>query len=168
MLLKAIGDFERISDHAVNILESAEELRDKGISFTPGAIRELDALCDATLEIVSLSYIAFTEKNLEVASCVEPLEEVIDKMKGFLRSQHIDRLRIGDCSIEAGFVWSDLISNMERISDHCSNIAGCLIDSTKHTMSLHESLKLMRGESEFYKEKHKEYTERYVSPLLVK
>ncbi len=166
MLLKAIGDFERISDHAVNILESAEELRDKGISFTPGARVELDALCDATLEIVSLSCISFTEKNLEVAACVEPLEEVIDKMKGFLRSQHIERLRVGNCSIEAGFVWSDLITNMERVSDHCSNIAGCLIDATRHSMNLHESLKLMRGESSFYKEKHKEYSERYTASLF--
>ena len=162
MLLKAIGDFERISDHAVNILESAEELRDKGISFTEPAKVELNALCDATLEIVSLSYICFTENNLEVANCVEPLEQIIDQMKEFLRGQHIERLRLGNCSIEAGFVWSDLITNMERVSDHCSNIAGCLIDSTQNNMNLHESLKLIRGESEFYKEKYKEYSERYI------
>lgn len=162
MLLKAIGDFERISDHAVNILESAEELRDKGISFTEPAKVEINALCDATLEIVSLSYICFTENNLEVANCVEPLEQIIDQMKEFLRGQHIERLRLGNCSIEAGFVWSDLITNMERVSDHCSNIAGCLIDSTQNNMNLHESLKLIRGESEFYKEKYKEYSERYI------
>ena len=162
-LLKAIGDFERISDHAVNILESAEELREKGISFTEGAKRELDALCDATLEIVSLSYISFTESKLEVANCVEPLESIIDKMKAFLRSQHIERLRLGQCSIEAGFVWSDLISNMERVSDHCSNIAGCIIDVNQNNLNLHESLKLIRGESEFYKEKYAEYSERYMA-----
>ncbi len=166
MLLKAIGDFERISDHAVNILESAEELRDKKIAFTEGAKIELDAMCDATLEIVSLASISFNEKNFEVAACVEPLEEVIDKMKELLRSRHIERLRVGNCSIEAGFVWSDLITNMERVSDHCSNIAGSLIDSTRHTMNLHESLKLMRGESEFYKKKHKEYSERYTVSLF--
>ena len=162
MLLKAIGDFERISDHAVNILESAEELRDKGISFTEGARRELDALCDATQEIVSLSCISFTESNLDVANCVEPLEQVIDQMKEYLRSQHIERLRLGNCSIEAGFVWSDLISNMERVSDHCSNIAGCIIDLNQHNMNLHQSLKLIRGESGFYKEKYREYSERYI------
>ncbi len=168
MLLKAIGDFERISDHAVNILESAEELRDKGISFTAAAKTELDALCDAALEIVSLSSICFTERNVEVAACVEPLEEVIDKMKSFLRGQHIERLRIGNCSIEAGFVWSDLITDMERVSDHCSNIAGCIIDSSNSTMNLHESLKLMRGESDFYKKKHTEYSERYAASLFLR
>ena len=162
MLLKAIGDFERISDHAVNVLESAEELRDKGITFTEPAVRELDALCDATVEIISLSYRAFSESNFEVANCVEPLEEIIDQMKQFLRTQHIERLRLGSCGIEAGFVWSDLITNMERVSDHCSNIAGTLIDSTNHNMNLHESLKLIRGESEFYKRKYKEYSERYI------
>jgi phosphate:Na+ symporter len=114
------------------------------------------------LEIVSLSFISFTESNLEVANCVEPLEQVIDQMKAFLRSQHIERLRLGNCSIEAGFVWSDLISNMERVSDHCSNIAGCIIDINQHNMNLHESLKLIRGESEFYKEKYREYSERYI------
>ncbi len=166
MLLKAIGDFERISDHAVNILESAEELRDKKISFTDSARQELEKISDATLEIVSLASISFCEKNVELAYCVEPLEEVIDNLKSFLRSQHIDRLRLGNCSIEAGFVWSDLITNMERVSDHCSNIAGCLIDSAANNMNLHESLKLMRGESPLYKEKYKEYTERYTSSLF--
>ncbi|MBQ7355774.1 MAG: Na/Pi cotransporter family protein [Clostridia bacterium] len=161
MLLRVIGDFERISDHAVNILESAEELRDKGISFTPEAQREIDALCDATLEIVSLAEIAFAENNVEVGNCVEPLEEVIDKMKDFLRAQHIERLRLGKCGIEAGFVWSDLITNMERVSDHCSNIAGCVIDLTKQNLNLHESLKQIRGESEFYKNKVVEYSEKF-------
>jgi len=165
MLLKAIGDFERISDHAVNILESAEELRDKGIAFTDKAKVEMDALCDATLEIVTISCIAFTESRLDTASCVEPLEEIIDKMKTFLRAQHIERLRLGNCSIEAGFVWSDLISNMERVSDHCSNIAGCLIDAANKNMNLHESLKLVRGESEIYKEKYNEYSKRYIEAL---
>ena len=163
MLLRVIGDFERISDHAVNILESAEELRDKEISFTPEAQRELDALCDATLEIVSLAEIAFAENNVEVGNCVEPLEEVIDKMKDYLRAQHIERLRLGKCGIEAGFVWSDLITNMERISDHCSNIAGCVIDITKQNLNLHESLKQIRGESEFYKKKVVEYSEKFFS-----
>ena len=166
MLLKAIGDFERISDHAVNILESAEELRDKGIAFSPEAQIELDSLCDATLEIVSLSCIAFTEADLNTANRVEPLEQVIDKLKEFLRSQHIERLRRGNCSIEAGFVWSDLITNMERVSDHCSNIAGCIIDVADNNMNIHESLKAIRGESELYRSKYAEYSERYLSSIL--
>ncbi len=162
MLLKAIGDLERVSDQAVNILKSAEELREKGIVFSDEATKEMESLCDATLEIVSLALIAFTENNLNVANCVEPLEEVIDKMKEFLRAQHIERLRRGNCSIEAGFVWSDLITNMERVSDHCSNIAGCIVDAAENTLSLHESLSRIRGESAFYKEKYAEYSARYL------
>lgn len=162
MLLKAIGDFERISDHAVNILESAEEMREKNIIFSNAAKREIDALCAATLEIVGLSYNAFINNNSDEAMLVEPLEQVIDRMKELLRTRHIDRLRMGDCGIEAGFVWSDLISNMERVSDHCSNIAGCVIDVGEQNMNLHESLKMIRSDNEFYREKYAEYTNKYV------
>ena len=163
MLLKAIGDFERISDHAVNIIESAEEMREKGIVFSDNAKAEMDSLSAATNEIVALSYGAFVENNAEQASFVEPLEQVIDRMKELLRSRHIDRLRVGDCGIEAGFVWSDLITNMERVSDHCSNIAGCVMDTKEQNMNLHESLKLLRSDSEFYREKYTEYTKKYLS-----
>lgn len=162
VILRAIGDFERITDHAVNILESSEELRDKEIKFTEPALAELDSLCSATVEILQLSHKAFKEKDLEVANCVEPLEQVIDKMKTLLRNQHIERLRKGNCSIEAGFVWSDLITNMERVSDHCSNIAGCVIDISQHNLNLHESLKVIRGESEFYRQKYQYYVEKYL------
>ncbi|MBR2453523.1 MAG: Na/Pi cotransporter family protein [Clostridia bacterium] len=163
MLLKAIGDFERISDHAVNILESAEEMREKGIVFSNSAKAEMDSLCAATTEIVMLSYSAFVDNNAEQANLVEPLEQVIDGMKELLRSRHIDRLRMGECGIEAGFVWSDLITNMERVSDHCSNIAGCVMDTKEQNMNLHESLKLLRSDSEFYREKYSEYTKKYLS-----
>lgn len=163
MLLKAIGDFERISDHAVNILESAEEMREKGIVFSEGAKAEMDSLCAATTEIVTLSYNAFKENNAEQANLVEPLEQVIDRMKELLRTRHIDRLRVGECGIEAGFVWSDLITNMERVSDHCSNIAGCVMDTKEQNMNLHESLKLLRSDNEFYREKYTEYTRKYLS-----
>ncbi len=165
MLLKAIGDFERISDHAVNILESAEEMREKGIVFSDSAKNEMDSLSAATLEIVALSYGAFLENNAEQANLVEPLEQVIDRMKELLRSRHIDRLRMGECGIEAGFVWSDLITNMERVSDHCSNIAGCVMDTKEQNMNLHESLKLIRSENEFYRERYTEYTKKYLSFL---
>ncbi len=163
MLLKAIGDFERISDHAVNILESAEEMGEKGIVFSEGAKAEMDSLCAATNEIVTLSYSAFVENNAEQATLVEPLEQVIDRMKELLRTRHIDRLRVGDCGIEAGFVWSDLITNMERVSDHCSNIAGCVMDTKEQNMNLHESLKMLRSDNEFYREKYTEYTKKYLS-----
>lgn len=163
MLLKAIGDFERISDHAVNILESAEEMREKSIEFSDSAKVEIESLAKATIEIVDLSYLAFIEGNLEQANLVEPLEQVIDRMKELLRSRHIDRLREGGCGIEAGFVWSDLITNMERVSDHCSNIAGCVIDTKQQNMNLHESLKVTRTDSDFYREKYTEYTKKYIS-----
>ncbi len=163
MLLKAIGDFERISDHAVNVLESVEEMREKGIVFSESAKKEMDSLSAATLEIVTLAYRAFWENNAEQANLIEPLEQVIDRMKELLRTRHIDRLRMGECGIEAGFVWSDLITNMERVSDHCSNIAGCVMDTKEQNMNLHESLKLLRSDSEFYREKYTEYTKKYLS-----
>ncbi len=165
MLLKAIGDLERISDHAVNILESAEELWEKGIVFTHGAKEEMDSLAAATLEIVDLSYLAFVEENAQQANLVEPLEQVIDRMKELLRTRHIDRLRSGECSIEAGFVWGDLITNMERVSDHCSNVAGCIMDAKEQNMNLHESLKHLRSDNAFYREKYTEYTKKYLSAL---
>ncbi|MBQ8841693.1 MAG: Na/Pi cotransporter family protein [Ruminiclostridium sp.] len=163
MLLKAIGDFERISDHAVNLLESAEEMHEKSIVFSEGAKAEMDSLCAATAEIVALSYDAFVDNNVDIANLVEPLEQVIDRMKELLRTRHIDRLRVGDCGIEAGFVWNDLITNMERVSDHCSNIAGCVLDTKEQNMNLHESLKLIRSDSEFYRDKYTEYTKKYLS-----
>ncbi len=163
MLLKAIGDFERISDHAVNILESAEEMREKSIVFTEEAKIEMDALCAATQEAVMLSYNAFCENDGEKANLVEPLEQVIERMKQLLRSRHIERLRLGECGIEAGFVWGDLITNMERVSDHCSNIAGCVMDIKDRNMNLHESLNHMRSDSDFYREKYAEYTKKYLS-----
>ncbi|MBR7122025.1 MAG: Na/Pi cotransporter family protein [Oscillospiraceae bacterium] len=163
MLLKAIGDFERISDHAVNILESAEEMREKGIEFSENAKVEIQSLANATLEITELSYLAFVNGDAEQATVVEPLEQVIDRMKELLRTRHIDRMRIGDCGIEAGFIWSDLITNMERVSDHCSNIAGCVMDSKEQNMNLHESLRTLRSDNAFYKEKYTEYTKKYLS-----
>ena len=165
MLLKIIGDFERISDHAVNILESAEEMREKGIEFTDSAKSEMEALCAATMEIVESSYDAFAENNSDTANSIEPLDQVINRMKGLLRTRHIDRLRLGNCGIEAGFVWSDLITNMARVSNHCSNIAGCVVDTKEQNMNLHESLKLFRSDSEFYREKYTEYTQKYLSFL---
>ena len=142
-----------------------EELREKEIKFTEKGVKEMTALCQATIDIVNLSHDAFIKNDIEIANLVEPLEEVIDKMKKLLRASHIERLRQGVCGIEAGFVWSDLISNMERVSDHCSNIAGCVIDIAKNNMNMHESLKAMRGESEFYREKYKEYTAKYIDVL---
>ncbi len=160
MLLKAIGDLERISDHAVNIIESAEELKNKGFALTEAAHRELSSLCSAIEEIVALSYTAFVQSDTTLAVCVEPLEEVIDRLKDYMRTSHIERLRRGECGIEAGFVWSDLLTNMERVADHCSNIAGCTIN--RH-MNLHEMMKHQKEHNEIFEEKYKIYAEKYLS-----
>ena len=152
MLLKLIGDFERIADHGKNILESARELHDKGLSFSDAARRELELLSSAVSEVLALSVSAFRDSDLNTAAMVEPLEQVIDGLRTRMRSNHIQRLQQGMCSIEAGFVWSDLLTNMERTADHCSNIAACLIDMQDENLNLHESLRATRsGDPDFLK-----------------
>ena len=160
-LLKVIGDFERISDHSINILESAEELKEKDMKFTPDAIGELKVLCGAVSEILTLSYMAFINNDLEYARDVEPLEQVIDGLKANLRDGHIKRLKIGDCSIEAGFVWADLITNLERTADHCSNIAACVIDASENNMNVHQSVRDMKVNNEHFNSKFSYYAEKY-------
>jgi len=160
-LLKIIGDFERISDHSVNILESVEEIRDKEIRFTESAAHELDVITSAVEEILDLSLKAFIDNDLSAAAKIEPLEEVIDVLKDTLRNNHITRLQKGECSIEAGFVWSDLLTNLERTSDHCSNIAGCVIDMAKPKMNIHESLRQFRTGSSDFKTELETYSKKY-------
>ena len=160
-LLKVIGDFERISDHSINLLESAEELKEKDMQFTPDAKKELETLCLAVSEILTLSYMAFTKNDLNCARDVEPLEQVIDGLKATLRNGHIVRLKDGTCSIEAGFVWADLITNLERTADHCSNIAACVIDATENNMNVHQSVRDMKANNEYFNKKYLEYNEKY-------
>ncbi|MBR1990364.1 MAG: Na/Pi cotransporter family protein, partial [Firmicutes bacterium] len=136
MLLKLIGDFERISDHGVNILEATEELKEKKLSFSDVAQTEIKTMINATREALELSLKAFVEGDKDALMEISPLEQVIDVLKDKLRSNHILRLQQGNCSIEVGFVWSDLITDFERTSDHCSNIAGCLIDLAKQAVGL--------------------------------
>ena len=150
-LLKTIGDFERISDHAVNVLESAEELRTKGLTFSKTAQRELDVLSKAVRDILALALRAFREKDMDAAGQVEPLEQVIDDLKEQMRTRHILRLQQGQCSIETGFVWCDLLTDLERTSDHCSNIAGCVIDAAQHDLNLHETLRSVRHNDGTYR-----------------
>ena len=160
-LLRIIGDLERISDHGVNLLESAEEIREKSMEFSTTAVDELKVLISATEEILNLTMTAFMENDIESAHLVEPLEEVIDRLRTKLRNRHIDRLQKGGCTIEAGFVWSDLLTNIERTADHCSNIAGCVIDMAQDNMNLHESLREMRENDEEYKKRYQEYKQKY-------
>lgn len=160
-LLKIIGDIERISDHAANLVETAEEIREKDLRFSRQAAGELDVIFAAVGEILDLSLRAFLMNDLEAASTVEPLEQVIDKLKEQMRTRHILRMQQGNCSIEAGFVWSDLLTNLERTADHCSNIAGCMLDIAQQNMNLHESLREFRNGSEDYRRKYGEFKEKY-------
>ncbi len=160
-LLKAIGDFERISDHSVNMLESVEELKEKGIELSDSARAELNVLCNAVKEILTISKDAFINNDYELAHNVEPLEQVIDKLKLVLRDTHIVRLKGGECTVEAGFIWSDMLTNLERTSDHCSNVAVCIIDAHDDTMNVHASLKSLKKNNAFFDEKFAEYSEKY-------
>ena len=153
MLLRLIGDFERISDHSVNILESAEEMREKKIVLSPAATAELNVMIAATREVLHLALEAFVDRDLRAAYRVEPLEQVVDDLKEQIRARHILRLQQGDCTIEAGFVLSDLLTNLERVSDHCSNVAACMLDMAHDNLNLHESLKATRtGDTEYARE----------------
>lgn len=160
-LLKMIGDFERISDHSINLLESAEEMKEKGIEFTDNAKKEINTLCNAVTEILDLTYKAYIDNDIETAYLVEPLEQVIDGLKEKMRTHHILRLQQGECSIVAGFVWSDLLNNLERTADHCSNIAGCLIEAANNKMTIHEDLRDIRSNSQDYWDKYKNYLGKY-------
>ena len=165
-LLKTIGDWERISDHAVNVLESAEELREKDLSFSGTAQAELNTLCDAIREILTLAQNSFAQQDAVAALKVEPLEQVIDALKEEMRTRHILRMQQGQCSIEAGFVWSDLLTDLERTSDHCSNIAGCVIDAAQHNLNLHETLHAIRRSDESFQRRFRSYLEAYQLPTL--
>ena len=165
-LLKTIGDLERISDHAVNVLESAEELREKGLSFSGSAQAELTTLADAIREILTLAETAFLHQDVEAARKVEPLEQVIDTLKEEMRTRHILRMQQGQCSIEAGFVWSDVLTDLERTSDHCSNIAGCVIDAAQHDLNLHETLHTIRRSDDSFQRRFQAYLEAYQLPTL--
>ena len=160
-LLKIIGDFERISDHAVNLVQSAEELNSKEMTLSQEAGRELSVLTGAVSEILDLSLEAFLKNDLGPAGMVEPLEQVIDELKEQLRTAHILRLQQEKCSIEAGFIWSDLLTDLERVSDHCSNIAGCVLDMQEGNLNLHESLRAMKEDREKFADRYLLYRKKY-------
>ena len=164
-LLKTIGDFERISDHAVNILSSAEEMTRKGLTFSASAKNELITVTSAIREILSLALKAFERRDTGIASQVEPLEQVIDTLKEQMRTRHILRMQQGQCSIEAGFVLSDLLTDLERTSDHCSNIAGCIIDASRHNLNLHETLREAKAADSGFQSTFHAYAEKYQLPL---
>jgi phosphate:Na+ symporter len=161
--LKLIGDYERIADHAVNILESSEEMKSKNVTFSENAAHEYSVICEAVIEILDLSYQAFLKDDLHSARMTESLEQVIDKLKEELRTRHFIRLQNRECSVAAGFIWSDLLTNLERVSDHCSNISGCVLDTADRNMNMHENQRIIRDSKEDYEQQYNMYLAKYCS-----
>lgn len=159
--LRIIGDFERIADHSVNILESAEEMQQKGIAFSAAALQEYATMAGAVREVTALAYDSFVSGDVQAARQVEPLEQVIDDLKEEMRTRHIRRMQQGSCGIEAGFIWSDLLTNLERVSDHCSNIACCMIEGDDHNLHRHEVLQSIRGSGEIFDREYSSYCQKY-------
>ena len=158
-LLHCIGDIERISDHALNIAESAKEIFDKKVSFSKKAWADIKVITSAVIEILDLSYITLSDDNIDIAKSVEPLEQVIDRLNRKIKSGHIERLTQGDCTMELGFILSDILSNYERVADHCSNIAVCFIEIHNDSFEVHEYLNAVKtGNDEEFSKMYEEYT----------
>lgn len=162
-LLHSIGDFERIADHAVNLVRTAEEINTKKMKFSESAYKELKIVIAAVKEILENTTTAFENEDLELAKDVEPLEQVIDRIKRILKSRHIERLQKGECTIELGFVLSDIITNIERVSDHCSNIAVCMIQVADDSFKTHEYLNNVKyNDGNHFNEEYQKYKQKYL------
>lgn len=159
--LHTIGDFERIGDHAVNLLKTAQEIHEKDIRFSGQALEELKILLSALRDILRVTTKAFAEEDLPLAARVEPLEQVIDGLIADIKSNHIVRLQKGHCTIEMGFVLSDLLTNCERVSDHCSNIAGCVMEMAHNDLNVHSALRRLRHEDEAFQKMFEEFQREY-------
>ena len=160
-ILHAIGDFERLGDHAVNLAQTVRERKEKGLAFSEEALRELDVLAGAIREILSITTAAYQNNDIRLATTVEPLEQVVDGLIASIKSRHIERLQAGICTIEMGFILSDMLNNYERISDHCSNIAVAVIEVEQNSFDTHQYLNAIKyGNSEFdsaYEKFNKKY-----------
>ncbi|MDE7360969.1 MAG: Na/Pi cotransporter family protein [Oscillospiraceae bacterium] len=164
-LLHTIGDLERISDHAVNIMEAAEEMHVKKIKFSPAAEKEVGVMIKAVTEILEMSISSFISSDVALAKEVEPLEDVIDGLRTELKNRHVERLREGICTIELGFILQDLLTNFERVSDHCSNIAVCLIQIKENSMDTHEYMnELKRLDKSEFMDEFNQYKAKYALP----
>lgn len=164
-LLLSIGDFERISDHAVNIMQAAREMHEKGISFSDEAKAELSIIGSALREILDITVDSFDQNDPVLAAKVEPLEQVIDDLRAALKTRHISRLQAGCCTIELGFIFSDILNNYERVSDHCSNIAVCVIQTRSSAFDTHGYLRELKasGQPQFTAD-YKSFKEKYLLP----
>lgn len=167
-LLKLVSEFERVGDYSVNVLELADRMHDQNAGFSDGASKELAAISDAVDEIIDMSLLTFMNNDLQVAKRIEPLEETIDTMEDVLKVRHIERLRSGNCTLDGGLVFLELLTNLERISDHCSNIAVYVIgfNSEKDSMNRHDYLKhLHDGDATDYNDASVYYNNKYFSRI---
>lgn len=160
-LIKIISDFERIADHGINLLKSSEELRNKNASLSKEAKEEFDLITAAVFETSEHTLAAFFNNDINIAKKIEPLEQVIDNLKREMRNNHIQRLQGEKCSIETGFIYSDILTDLERISDHCSNIAGCIMEIQNKNLNLHESLHNFRNTNEDFRQDLIKYMNKY-------
>ena len=165
-LLLCINDFERISDHAVLIANSAKEMHDKGIMFSAQAQKELNIMKKALSEVVDKTVTAFSTNNTDIAVMVEPLEQVIDRLQEKIRARHIKRLKEGICTVELGFVHSDVVTSLQRVSDHCSNVAVCVIQINMKQFETHEYLQELKSSDDDFKNEYNEYKFKYRLPEL--
>ncbi len=161
-LLHIIGDIERIGDHAENIVKVAEEIHQKKIQFSDEAKREIEIITEATQEIIDITMSALQKDDVELAKHIEPLEQIIDRLKHKLKNRHFARLQTGKCTIELGFVFSDLLANYERVADHCSNIGVCILQIANDSLDTHEYLYNVKhnGDNEFFS-RYDSYKEKY-------
>ncbi len=162
MLLHVIGDVERISDHSVNIVDTAEEIHKKKISFSPEGTKEINKITAAVLEVLALTVDSLAESDMEKAREIEPLEQVIDKLRHRSKNNHIARLKSGDCTIELGFVFNDLLANLERVSDHCSNIGVSILQSSDSSIEMHDYLGHIKNDGDIeFLNKYDEFKRKY-------
>ena len=165
IVLHCIGDFERISDHAINIMEAAQEMHDKKLIFSPKAEEELKVFSRAVQDIVEKAYAVFRDQDEKLAQKVEPLEAVVDELNQEVKKRHIRRLREGKCTIELGFILSDITTSLERVADHCSNIAVCVTQVREDTYDTHGYLNSVKNEdSEIFRGLVLEEEEKYLLP----
>ncbi len=163
-MMHTIGNLERISDHAVNLSESAQEIHDKNICFSDECCDEIDVISDAIAENIDKALDAYIHDDLKQAHGIEPLEEVVDNLSAELKSRHIERLQQGKCTVELGYIYQDILTNLERISDHCSNIAGCMIEIEEKT-NIHEYLKRVKENDENFRKEYRRYSDKYIKTL---
>lgn len=163
-MMHCVGNFERISDHAVNLIESVQELHEKNISFSGECKNEIQIISDAINENISAAFDCYNHNDLDIARRVEPLEEVVDNLSTELKNRHIRRLQNDECTVELGYIFQDILTNLERISDHCSNIAGCLIETDEKT-NIHAYLHDVKENDETFRSDYKEYSEKYFARL---